>query len=245
MKKLSFILVIVLVFAMMPTMAFAAGIQDTASSLKIGDSATGYLHDFTGFAVEIKENGTLTLTVDILNNSTRVELFDKNGKEITAIKAEASVGSASVYGSIKWNDVVEKGSAQLSYKVSQGEYYIRCSWNTGVVWRSGDDEITIKANFTSDSKPATTASSSSGSSTSTSGKTPTTYMAINLKRGQEIQLSAVLTNSTNNTTTWATKNSLIATVSTTGKVKAVAEGSTYISVTANGKTDYLYIRVSK
>ena len=256
MKKISFILAMALVFAMLPTMAFAAGIQDYASSIRIGDSVTDYYEKIDGYTysgpvvlyeINVNEKGTLTINANHENDLTYIALYDDNGKKLTAVSATATRGSVSGgsgNGQLSWNSTFEKAEGSFTYKVSSGTYYLECKKNTS--WRSGGnggDQITISTKFTSDSKPATT--SNSNSTASTSGKTPTTYMAINLQKGQEIQLSAVLTNSSNNTTTWATKNSAIATVTTSGKVKAVAEGSTYISVTANGKTDYLYIRVSK
>lgn len=112
-----------------------------------------------------------------------------------------------------------KTTAELSYKVTKGTYYLRLFWsNTGTL--------------------SMTATYPEGSSND--GKI--SCLSLNLKKGGTLQLGAVM--AVDGNVTWTSSKTSVATVSSTGKVTAKGTGTAVITAKSGKNSVKIQIRVS-
>lgn len=206
--------------------AGADSIYDTATSISSGKTVSTTLNSYgacADFKVKVTGNGNLKLNITA-QMYFFIYLYDSNGNEIKYPDYNVSSGSydkSTRY--CEWNRTIEQFKGDITYPVNKGDYYIRFKRK----YENGNGKLSFTATFPSTTAPTTKIS----------------YLTLELTKGSSIKLGAVVT-PTGSTVTWKSSNSSVATVSSTGKVTAMAKGSAIITAKSGTSTQKIKIIVT-
>lgn len=190
----------------------------------------GYLsnNNENEFKITVNDKGILKISLDSFAESTYIDVYNIDGKDIEEINKSAVSGkwlySWNGYRYLEWNPAHGKANGSQEYNISKGTYYIRL-WSN-----SHGKKCTVSTYFTStDAKAATGA-----------------ILTVKIKKGETLQLGTILSSSdSTGKTTWKTNKSSVATVSTSGKVTAKAKGSATITAAVNGIVLKIRVKVTE
>jgi len=231
-KIISAALAAVLTFSVLTVTAFAApNILDTLKkTLTSGKTTTfavssDYESDYT---VKLSENGDLKIDLSGNYYKVVVSLYDSKGKAVSMTKRTATIGSWN--GNGKDNELIYNGSSKKSDgvieydKLKKGTYYIRFF---RYAWQEGT-KLTVKATFPE------------AASTKIKGIT----LQLTLKNGGTLELEPLLSPADGaGTVTWKSDKPSVATVSATGKIKAVSKGTAVITCSSGKVSAKISIKV--
>lgn len=220
----------------------ADSIEDTAVSLKSGESYSKHMYNtynnghygtFADYKLTATSQGTLSLTITSTTNYTGIVLYNSNFDRVTVTSYDIITGSATTdwtgrgYIEIQENSVAEKSVSKVNWDISKGTYYLRIyndlDWTYG--YRGSKGNISFTATFPSTAK-----------------KAKISYININLAKGSTLSLGATVTNG--GTVTWKSSNSSVVTVSSAGSITAKGKGSAIITAKCGSSSKKVKIVVS-
>jgi len=220
------VLSVVMAVSLLTVTAEAGTISNFAKPLKSGVSQKVFLTDELTdnvFSVTLAEKGDLTIETE--GSTCRSTFIIVIKEDFTGPKTSTQKATCgSWYGEneptaeydlnmLVWDNNLKKASGTLVYKnVEKGTYYIL--FNTS---EYGYGTCTIKAAYPD------------GKSSSAEGVIKDVTLQIPMKKGDTLKLGAILspTNAVG-TATWTSNKTSVATVSSTGKIKAKAAGTATI-----------------
>ena len=217
----------------------AASIEDTAKAIDSGKKISftpenkAYPTTYKDFKVTLSKKGTLKLSFDSKAQYIYVVLFNSNGDKVELSERSASTGSTSYSSYFKkatlnWNKTIEKLKGTLSYKsLDKGTYYVRI-W-TEYPWKTGKTSVSF-------SYPQEKEADEKAE-----GKI--SYLSVTLKKGNTLQLGAVIDG--DGTVTWSTSKKAVATVTSKGKITAKAAGTATITAKLGSSSVKIKIKVTE
>lgn len=226
MKKIRTLLALVLSAVLMltavPVMSFAdegdALSFDTAEEIEVDETVEGEITDYTSryYKISCKSEGLLTVKFTSKMESSDWYLFDEDGAKIPLEGINIKAGSNS-FGAEKGDEhikvgrdkVSQKATAELTYKVKKGDYYVAVN---RFLWGDKGTEYSFSVDFKKDNEKEFS------------------YLGITLKKGATMQLEAVDADAKD--IKWTSSKKTVATVSSTGKIKAKKKGTTIITCTS-------------
>lgn len=182
------------------------------------------------YKVQLSKAGTLKLTVVSQTGSIFVQVLDKDATEyIDYDKMESITGIAQHhhdgYAWVHCDSNLKKSKTVLEYKLKKGTYFVS-------VLGSSNCEINGKTSI-SFSYPQAEKKSDAAEITS---------FEISLKKGDSLQLGAIL--SGDGDVKWSTSKKSVATVSSKGKITAKAKGSAVITAKVGNSSRKITVKVS-
>ena len=236
MKKITKILSVIMAAVMLMTaLCVPASAASNLKNAKMIDSEkkisyTPELGEEKLYKVKLSKAGNLKLNITSASFGTFVTVYDSDmAEKIKPEKIEKIAGS--IYGSPEVNIYISSGAAaskcNLDYKLKKGTYIIavRTGQNGSV---KGKTSITF--NY-----PQEKAESSDSAKI--------TSFAITLKKGDSIQLDAIL--SGEGTVKWSTSKKAVATVTGKGKVTAKAKGTAVITAKTGDSSMKITVKVAE
>ncbi len=189
---------------------------DTAEEIETDETVEGEITDYSTryYKINCKSEGSLTVKLTCKIRAAYWYLFDEDGAQIALEDINLKTGSAS--GAQKGdndirlveNSVSQKSAAELTYKVKKGTYYVAVQNDNPYGGKDYSFSVDLKEN----------------------NKKEFSYLGITLKKGATMQLEAV--NADAKSTKWTSSKKTVATVSSTGKIKAKKKGTTVITCTS-------------
>ncbi len=231
MKKIKTILALVLSAVLMltaVTVTSFADQYDSAAKITSGKAVSGELEkgDTVLYRLTAKKEGTLSVEYSAGIRWLELRVIDEDGASLTVDTMEQKVGSIIAGGAddvridTEWDSNSEKVKVIANFTVKKGTYYIKLwspsSYNYGFSG-SNTDKGSYKLTATYPSKAA-------------ADEKEFSYLGITLKKGATMQLEAV--NADAKSTKWTSSKKTVATVSSTGKIKAKKKGTTVITCTS-------------
>ena len=217
----------------------AESILDTKTTLPNGKKITisckggDIIQDIVkNYKLKITKSGKLSIsyTTDGVQE-IYISLFDSDGAPIASDTAEAKSGSCR-YSSwnknteIWWNSSSKVGTGKITYDLKKGTYYLK------VVC---DDYNEGKFKFTP--KYPTSEEGSSDAKIDA--------LTLSVKKGTKLSFGTMITGTADlSDIKWTTSDKKIATVSSTGTVKAVAKGSATITAKIGSSSVKIVIKVT-
>ncbi len=236
-KFLAVLLSAAMTAAMLLLPAGAESIADTAKSRKSGDAFSIKLNttDYHDYKIKLTKSGNLKISLTAAVERTRINVFDSDGNKVlpTSSKCEDTTGNSykdtynkNVY--CTWNEAMEKYKGTIVYELEKGTYYVRI-WRQEYYTYSGTGKTTVKFTF-----PGETAEKSDGGA-------EVTALQLTLEEDDDIRLTAVL--SGEGEVSWSSSDKSVATVSSTGKIKAVDVGTAVITAKCGDSSQKIQIKV--
>ena len=181
-----------------------------------------------------KSEGELKLTITSNVSRTDITVMGTDGKSIKPTDVSNTLGTDKWWNTVEyeqliWNSTEQKFNGTRTYKVKEGTYYIKVAY-----YYAG--KVSFKATFPS--------SSSSSSVSTSSGDVSINYFTIPMKVGDTLKLGTVLSDDTDEKVTWKSSKSSVASVSSTGKITAKAEGTAIITATIGSNSMKVQIKVT-
>ena len=180
--------------------------------------------------IQASAKGDLKISFTMASNYVAIILLDKDGNTVKPHDASASKGiGASVdtddgYAYAIVNEEAKKCTGTATYTVAKGNYLIMFS-NINDNSKYGQaGKLTFKP-------------------TLGSAKSELSRFSITLSKGSTVQLGTLVTAATTDTVKWSTSKKAVATVTTKGKVKAVAAGTAVITATLGSSKLQITIKV--
>ncbi len=225
MKKIKTILALVLSAVLMltavPVMSFAdegdALTFDTAEEIEEGETVEGEITESSVshyYKINCKSEGLLTVKLTCKIRAAYWYLFDEDGAQVALEDVNLKTGTNntdSKAGDISIrlveNSVSQKSTAELTYKVGKGTYYVVVQNDNPFGGKDYSFSVDLKKN----------------------NKKEFSYLGITLKKGATMQLEAVDADAKD--IKWTSSKKTVATVSSTGKIKAKKKGTTIITCT--------------
>lgn len=183
------------------------------------------------FKIELSKKGTLQLDIVSAVSKTTIQVLDEDGAE--AFRQNEKKITTGVYSTYKtneylsWDSDVKKSKATLKYNLEKGTYYIKIFGDSGA-------KVAGKTSITFNYPQEKAESSDSAKITS---------FAITLKKGDSIQLDAIL--SGEGTVKWSTSKKAVATVTGKGKVTAKAKGTAVITAKTGDSSMKITVKVTE
>lgn len=182
------------------------------------------------YKVDLSKAGTLKLTVVSQTGSIFVQLLDEEATEyIDYNEIKSITGNAQHhhegYAWIHCDSNLKKSKTTLEYKLKKGTYFVR-------VVGTSNSEINGK----------TSVSFSYPQAEKKSDTAEITSFEISLKKGNTIQLGAILSGEGN--VKWSTSKKSVATVSSKGKITAKAKGTAVITAKVGDSSRKITVKVS-
>jgi len=216
---LALVLSAVLMLTAVPVMSFAdegdALTFDTAEEIEVDETVEGEITDYSSryYKISCKSEGLLTVKLTSKMEMSDWFLFDEDGAQMPLedINIKAGVNNFSAkkgdeHIKVGWNSVSHKATAELTYKVKKGDYYVAVN---RFLWGDKGTEYSFSVDLKKDSEKEFS------------------YLGITLKKGATMQLEAVDAKDAK----WTSSKKTVATVSSTGKIKAKKKGTTIITCT--------------
>ncbi len=227
MKK---ILSAILAGAMMLSMAVSAGaesIQDTAKTLALGKSVSGKMGTMNAggqkdYKITVTEKGVMNLTFENWKSIGLISVYDSDDRYLQPSETDVIQGRVvkdpdSVYCDV--NDISKKQKSILSYEVKKGTYYVRI-----VSYNTQDIEYKLSA------KMASTVAEP--------------MYVINLEKGDSFTIDTTFVEDDDTDIIWKSSKKSVATVSSEGKIKAVAKGTATITTTCGDEIIQIKVKVT-
>lgn len=222
-KYVSIAITLAILFSAMILPMQASAAETLKSGKTVYDSVDGK-HSMEYNFTSAKE-GKLTIDINptggdntIFGGDIYIYVYDANGKAITASKSVNTQNG---------NKVERDKKGQLIYNIKKGAYKVFIKTITAYDTASYDMTVTF---------PAAAGESKDDASKSTSSS----IMGVSLKKGSSLQLVGA----SSSDVTWKTSDKSVATVSSSGKVTAVAKGSATITATSGKTSQKIKIIVS-
>lgn len=202
----------------------AESIFDTAVSISSGKKYTKEVKkdQNVDYKISVSKSGTLTLKVSVNLCWSTTDVLDEEGGKLEFEKVNVTSGTHYNDGDCQWDNNTEMFAATFTYEVKKGTYYIRVHNGT---YDKG--KVNVTATFPANEK-----------------KAKLTGIAVPLKKGSTLQLSAATSASTKETITWSSSNTAVATVSKTGKVTAKKKGTAVITAKLGSSKASIVIQVT-
>lgn len=220
----------------------ADSIEDTAVSLKSGESYSKHMYNtynnghygtFADYKLTATSQGKLSLSITSTTDYTGIILYDSNFNSVSVTSYEITTGwderdwTGREKIIIEANSIAEKSVSTVNWDISKGTYYLRIynnmDWTYG--YRGSNGDISFTATFPSTAK-----------------KAKISYININLAKGSTLSLGATVTNG--GTVTWKSSNSSVVTVSSAGSITAKGKGSAIITAKCGSSSKKVKIVVS-
>ncbi len=223
-KLLALLLVAVITVTAVSVTSFASP-YDEAVAIDSGVKVTGKLPGTDGragvtYEFTTQSKGTLTLNCSVGSGCSYVHVFDEDGAYLTVETLEIKAGRLTRYDSGGegkdffrgvWNETSERFTAKATYEVGKGTYYITVSDDYSFVNGDGDGTVKLTATYPTEEDEVSIS-----------------YLSITLKKGDTLQLGAVLTGG-KDTIKWSSSKKTVASVTSSGKVSAKKKGSAIIT----------------
>ena len=172
------------------------------------------------FKFEVTKKGTLELElVHTCGYAVEVHLMDKDGGEIKSSSSEIKSGSFYT-SSLRAYSSQGIFSGTIKYNLKKGTYYLRLKDLTD------GGEVSFTATYPSKSESSVD------------------HLSLTLKKGDTIQLGAVLSDGKDGTADWSSSKSSVASVSSKGKVTAKAKGTAVITAKVGDSSVKITIKVT-
>lgn len=230
-KLLALLLVAVITVTAVSVTSFASP-YDEAIAIDSGETVEGTIDPGESIYYEIttKSSGTLTVTWSYGSIWSCLYVYDEDGAyipvETLEIKAgrlrSGGEGEDSIEG--KWSGASEKFSVTSTYKVTKGTYYIQCEDGSSYS-KDGDHKSKLTVTYPTEEK-----------------EVKISYLGLTMKKGDTLQLSAILTGGKEKTT-WTSSKKKVASITSSGKVTAKKKGSTIITAKCGDSVVKLKITV--
>lgn len=241
-KILSAIMSAVILITTLCVPVSAASIEDTAKAIDSGKKISftpdggniwgGKNYDYK---VVLSEKGTLKLSFNTEAEKICVKVMNSNGDLYEPSEAKSSTGrthfnSIKRYTELNWNSTMEKFSGTLSYKsLEKGTYYVRI-WNYSTAYEV-KGKMSVSFSYPQEKEADEKAE----------GKI--SYLSVTLKKGNTLQLGAVIDG--DGTVTWSTSKKAVATVTSKGKITAKAAGTATITAKLGSSSVKIKIKVTE
>ena len=220
-------------FAAFAVNASAESIENSAKSVTNGKTYTTTLEKGSwvqsGKPVDYKitatKAGTLTLNITSYSKTVYINVYDKDGNNISEDSHKVTTGS--VNNGCIWDSTMEKFVGKRMFPVKKGTYFIRIQRGDSY----GNGKFIVKFSFPS--------------SSSDSSNIKINNLTLTMKVGDKIQLGTALSASTDDNVAWKSSKTSVAKVSATGLVTAKAAGTTTITATIGSSTQKIDIKVTK
>lgn len=240
-KILSAIMSAVILITTLCVPVSAASIEDTAKAIDSGKkisftpkSDTVFGGPYYDYKVTLSEKGTLKLAFATKAEKIFVTVLNSDGKWLKISDKNASSGSiyqSSLNGEtwLSWNRNVEKFNGTLSYKsLEKGTYYVR-------IWTASHYDVKGKMSVSFSYPQEKEADEKAEGKIS--------YLSVTLKKGNTLQLGAVIDG--DGTVTWSTSKKAVATVTSKGKITAKAAGTATITAKLGSSSVKIKIKVTE
>ena len=232
MKKIIAVLLVAVIALTSVSVTSFASPYDEAIAIDSGETVEGKIDPGESIYYEIttKSSGTLTVTWSYGSMWSCLYVYDEDGAyipvETIEIKAgrlwSGGEGEDRIEG--KWSGASERFSVTSTYKVTQGTYYIHCEDGSSYS-KDGNHKSKITATYPTESNDVTIS-----------------YLGLTMKKGDTLQLSAILTGGKEKTT-WTSSKKTVASITSSGKVTAKKKGSTIITAKCGDSVAKLNITV--
>lgn len=183
------------------------------------------------YKIKVAEKGTIKFNYTIESNDFRFFLYDSDGASIAVDSMSSKSGRVyyekSSGGYVHAQKVYSTGigSGTFEYKVKKGTYYLM-----------------INTSFYSAGKLKLTATFPSSDSSSDA---KIDALTINVKKGAELSFGTLITGSADlSDIKWTTSDKAVATVSSSGTVKAVGKGKATITAKLGSSSVKIVVKVS-
>ena len=221
-------------FAAFAVNASAESIENSAKSVTNGKTYTTTLEKGSwvqsGKPVDYKitatKAGTLTLNITSYSKTVYINVYDKDGNNISEDSHKVTTGS--VNNGCIWDSTMEKFVGKRTFPVKKGTYFIRIQRGDSY----GNGKFIVKFSFPS-------------SSSSDSSDVKINNLTLTLKAGSTLQLGTALSASTDDNVAWKSSKTSVAKVSATGLVTAKAAGTATITATIGDSSQKIDIIVKK
>lgn len=231
-KLLAIILFAAITLTAMSVTSFA-DLYDEAVAIDSGETVNGKSGKGVSLTYEIiaKTSGTLTVQWTTAMSYSNLYVYDEDGAylpvETLNIKAGSlnKGGEGQDYINGEWNEASQRFSATATYKVNKGIYYILIKGTTSI-WYDGDGSVKLTATYPTESK-----------------EVKISYLGLTMKKGDTLQLSAILSGG-KDTVTWTSSKKTVASVTSSGKVTAKKKGSTIITAKCGDSVMKIKIKVT-
>ncbi len=205
----------------------AESIFDTAVSISSGKKYTKEVKkdQNVDYKISVSKSGTFVLKVNSTFSYNFVTVLDSDGGRMEPDKVEVKSGRSGYFQDhYDWDSKTEMFAATLTFDVEKGTYYIRVG-NEFSEAKKG--KVIVTATFPTNENAA-----------------KLTGIAVPLKKGETLQLSAATSASTKETITWSSSNTAVATVSKSGKVTAKKKGTAVITAQLGSNKASIVIQVT-
>ena len=203
--------------------ASAESLEKKSTEIKSGQKINRTFYSSSAeayYKINVSEAGELKISFNNTIELMFVAVYDSLGNGIGPSDYKATIGTIEnpYYSNkerhLRWKSNVEKEEAFFIYNVSAGTYYIEIQ-----PWYLGKGELNMIADFPSNDTPAP----------------KSIQLKITLNVGDTLRLGAIIDPEDAEAVTYSSSKKSVATVSKTGKVKAVAKGSTIIKLKSGQK----------
>ncbi len=231
-RKLLALLVVAVITVLAVTVTSFASPYDEAIAIDSGETVEGTIFDINSslyYEITAKSSGTLTVNWSYGSSWSWLYVYNEDGAYIPVETLEVKAGSLQSGGEEndyikgKWNRASEKFSATSTYKVSKGTYYIQLQDDSFSA--HGDHKLKLSATYPTESNDV-----------------KISYLGLTMKKGDTLQLSAILTGGKEKTT-WTSSKKKVASITSSGKVTAKKKGSTIITAKCGDSVVKLKITV--
>lgn len=194
----------------------SAAMVDEAMDFKIGDTLEGgFTEDFQRIYYRFSLDSKQRILIkgmspeDVCRSmDDNIKIYNVNGEELMIVSGYSNK-TAALYWT--YNAATDMYSLKLPVTLNKGTYYL------GIYRKKQGSEYA----FTTEYAPST--------------KYPSMQLSINLKKGNTLQLGAVISpTSAQKKLKWSSSKKSIASVSSKGKISAKKKGTAYITAKCNG-----------
>ena len=213
--------------------AGADTIFDTKATLTSGKKTTvkySKSMEEKNFKFKVSKSGTLKFVYSLEGVNINFYLYDSEGTPVSI--ASKSVKSGDLYTFYDDTNVDTKagynsgiGSGEFTYKVKKGTYYLKtvCGWDSG--------KLKLTATFPTSDEGTSDAKIDA--------------LTLSVKKGTKLSFGTMITGTADlSDIKWSTSDKKVATVSSTGTVKAVAKGSATITAKIGSSSVKIIIKVT-
>lgn len=199
-------------------------------------------------SVTVDSAGTLSMTFKCGQKKTYFKVYDADGKSVSSTASFTSGGSFTTNAGFEWNEATKELSGTYEWTLpKKGTYYLSLAqYNKS---NEGTEIVSYQLSFRDSApesqtvvmipqaEPKTAAPSSPDTVTNA-------WLTVNLKKGDTLSLSATIEPAiAAGSATWKSSKPKIVSIDKKGKLKAVAKGSSTITLKAGDVQQYFIVKV--
>lgn len=221
-KILAVLISAVTIVCLLPVAVSADSIFDTAKEVESGKKISKTLgkNETIDLKFTPTKSGTAKVKLSVNANSMGFFLYDEDGNELD-FNYDAALGrrNTAITTSIYWDSKAEMLKGTVSFEVKANKtYYIRTERPSFATSGTGKFELSF--------------------SYPTGEEAPSALMGVTLKKGETLQLTA-----NGSKAKWSSSDKSVASVSSSGLVKAVKKGKAVITVKCGSKSQSIEVTV--